>query len=85
MAQNLVRVGVPAVVAMQFKIRDETSKYFAWAFYSKILNNYSIDAAVAEARRYIMAKTNMREHEWAAPVLFMREQSGLIFDVKESR
>jgi len=85
MAQNLVRVGVPAVVAMQFKIRDETSKYFAWAFYSKILNNYSIDAAVAEARQYIMAKTNMREYDWAAPVLFMREQSGLIFDVKESR
>ena len=36
---------------------------------------------VAEARRYLMAKTNnMKEHDWASPVLFMRAHAGMIFE-----
>lgn len=80
-AQNLVRVGVPAVLAMQFKdIFDDTSIWFSKNFYSTFIKNHSIDAAVAEARRYIMAKTGLEQQDWATPVLFMRAYGEKIFE-----
>ena len=82
-AQNLVRVGIPAVLAMQFKIPDKTALWFSNIFYSTLLINYSIDAAVAEARRYIMSKTGIGQQDWATPVLFMRSYSGKLFNYEK--
>lgn len=83
-AQNLVRAGVPAVVAMQYKILDRTAALFSKVFYSTLITNYSIDAAIAQARRQIMTttRTGLGQHGWATPVLFMRAQDGRIFDVE---
>lgn len=79
MAQSLVRVGVPAVVAMQYPIPDATAVLFTKSFYSALITNYSIDAAVGETRRYLMTKSGLSQQDWATPVLFMRSHNGQIF------
>jgi len=79
-AQNLVKVGIPAVVAMQLKIPDDTAAWFSEIFYSKLLHFYSIAIAVAETRRKIMERTELDQQHWATPVLFMREGEPILFD-----
>jgi hypothetical protein len=81
-AQSLVRRGIPAVIAMQFKISDSASLVFSREFYTVLADGYPIDAAVAEARRAIYFAGN--EWEWATPVLLMRTPDGVIFDVRGS-
>lgn len=71
-SQNLVKIGVPAVLAMQIEIPDETALWFSSVFYSKFLTNYSMESAVAEARRYIMERIKLDRPDWAIPALFMR-------------
>ncbi len=80
MAQNLVRVGVPAVIAMQYPIADAAAVLFSKSFYSTLITNYSIDAAVADTRRYLMTKFGLSRQDWATPVLFMRASEGRIFN-----
>jgi CHASE2 domain-containing sensor protein len=79
-AQNLVKVGIPAVVAMQLKIPDDTAAWFSEIFYSKFLRFYSIAVAVAETRRKIMERTELDQQHWATPVLFMRDGEPIRFD-----
>lgn len=64
-AQNLVRRGVPAVIAMQFEITDEAAITFAHEFYAAIADCYPVDAALVEARKSIYIQGN--EFEWATP------------------
>lgn len=81
-ATNLVRRGIPAVVAMQFEISDGAAVTFAHGFYAALASGYPVDMAVTEARGAILAQPN--DVEWATPVLYMRSPDGLLFDVKES-
>ncbi len=83
-AQNLVRAGIPAVVAMQYKILDRAAMLFSKAFYSTLITNYSVDAAVAQARRQMMTatRTGPGQHGWATPVLFMRQHERRISNVE---
>jgi hypothetical protein len=82
-AQTLVNVGVPAVVAMQFRIFDDTAKIFSKAFYSTLITNYSIEAAVTHARMSIRRIARQDLLGWATPVLFMRTQNGAIFELEQ--
>ncbi len=79
-AQNLVKAGIPAVVAMQLKIPDDTAAWFSEIFYSKLLRFFSIAVAVAETRRKIMERTELDQQHWATPVLFMREGEPILFN-----
>lgn len=79
-AQNLVKVGIPAVVAMQLRIPDDTATWFSEIFYSKLLQFHSIAVAVAETRRKTMERTELDQQHWATPVLFMREGEPVLFD-----
>jgi hypothetical protein len=83
MAQHLVKVGIPAVVAMQYKILDDSALSFSQVFYPTLFRSNSIDAAVAEARQQIVmqAKTGLNQQDWSAPVLFMRAPDGKIFEI----
>jgi len=65
---------------MQFKIPDETAVHFSQVFYSKLLEENSIDAAMSEARKRIVEKTALDQQHWATPVLFMRKYDGILFD-----
>jgi len=83
-AQNLVRAGVPAVVAMQYPIRDTSALMFSDVFYSTLIKRYSIDDAVATTRRTLAGKLGSGQQDWATPVLFMRASEGKIFEVESS-
>lgn len=76
-AQRLVeRGGVPAVIAMSSKVKDETAYRFAGSFYQALADHLPIDACIGEARKALAAKNNP---EWGTPVLYLRAADGQIF------
>jgi hypothetical protein len=82
-AQSLVQQGIPAVLAMQFKITDQAAITFASEFYGSMADYYPVDAALSQARLAIRGEGN--HLEWATPALYMRSTDGRIFDSGESR
>jgi len=77
-AATLVRSGIPAVVAMQYEITDRAAIEFSRSFYDAVADGLPIDAAVAEARTAVKMRSAL---EWGTPVLYMRSEDGLIFDI----
>ncbi|MDX2160167.1 MAG: CHAT domain-containing protein [bacterium] len=80
-ASGIVARGIPAVVAMQFEITDRAAKVFAEEFYRAIAELLPIDSAVSEGRRAIANVVG--NTEWATPVLYMRSQTGVLFQNNE--
>jgi tetratricopeptide (TPR) repeat protein len=80
-AQQIVRYGVPAVVAMQFPVRDTIAVKLSRAFYGALAAGHAADAAVAAARKATFATGNDRE--WATPVLFSRSPNNQLFLLPE--
>jgi hypothetical protein len=80
-AQSLIQQGIPAVIAMQFRITDQASIMLAHEFYGALADGYPVDAALTEARKAI--KTEGNDLEWGTPVLYMRTPDGRIFDVTQ--
>ena len=78
-ATSLIEREIPAVIGMQFEITDRSAIVFASEFYAALADGYPVDSAMAEARKAIFADEN--DVEWATPVLFMRVQDGLLFEV----
>ena len=78
-AQQLVRQGIPAVIAMQFEVSERTAATLSREFYRSLADNYPVDAALAEARKAIY--TQGQDIEWGIPVLYMRSPDGHLFDV----
>jgi tetratricopeptide (TPR) repeat protein len=77
-AATLVRSGIPAVVAMQYEITDNAAIEFSRSFYEALADGLPVDAVVAEARTAIKMGSAL---EWGTPVLYMRSEDGLIFDI----
>ncbi len=82
-AQSLVQQGIPAVIAMQFPILEESAIKFTNEFYGAIADGFPVDAAMSEARKAIFTTGN--ETEWATPVLFMNAPDGMIFKLHRER
>ncbi len=70
-AQQLVRAGVPAVVAMQAPILATDAAELTRSFYGALGNGLAIDAAFAEARK-ALSLAAPGTLAWAVPVLVMR-------------
>lgn len=81
LASNLVRQGVPAVIAMQRPIYDSSATKLADAFYQALSLNYPLDAALDQAR---LALAAAGDPEWSAPVLFSRSRDNLLLFVPPS-
>ena len=77
-AQSLVQHGVPAVVAMQSEVTDETACRFAGQFYRGLADGLPIDACVGVARQALAAEENP---EWGTPALYLRAADGRLFGV----
>jgi len=77
-AQVLVQHGVPAVIAMQSEVMDETACRFAEKFYRGLAAGLPVDACVGEVRRALAAERNP---EWGTPVLYLRATDGRLFAV----
>ncbi|WP_339386250.1 AAA-like domain-containing protein [Calothrix rhizosoleniae] len=80
-APNLVRRGIPAVVAMQYPIFDNTAKIFADEFYRTLALGYPVDAAIQTTRNAISMEVGLDRRDFATPVLYMRARNGIILDV----
>ena len=78
-APQIVRRGVPAVVAMQYKLPIEMAKIFLENFYTSIAARKPVDWAVQWARNAISIKPEPDKRDFAAPVLYMRAEDGQIF------
>ncbi|MEM7555513.1 MAG: COR domain-containing protein [Cyanobacteria bacterium P01_A01_bin.84] len=75
---NLVRRGIPAVVAMQYKISDPTAKLFADEFYRTLALGYPVDTAIQETRNAISQDVGLDKRDFGTPVLYMRAKDGII-------
>lgn len=76
--------GIPAVVAMQFKISDPGAIRFSKVFYESLADGDPVDVAVGEGRREIYNLWYRSSSvEWAAPVLFLRAKDGQLFDLPD--
>jgi hypothetical protein len=78
-AQALVQHGVPAVIAMQSEVMDETACSFAEKFYRALAAGLPVDACIGEVRRALAAEHNP---EWGTPVLYLRATDGRLFAVE---
>ncbi|MEE1788773.1 CHAT domain-containing protein [Streptomyces sp. SP17BM10] len=78
-AANLLRAGVPAVVAMQYEITDQAAIVFASEFYERIAEGIPVDRAVTLTREDV--KMRMGSLEWATPVLFLASDKARVFTV----
>ena len=82
-AQQLVRLGIPLVVALQFDIVSERAVLLAQEFYRAMAEGYPAEAALAEARRALFEPA--APPDWSAPVLFARSADNrLVARVPES-
>ncbi len=77
-APNLVRRGIPAVIAMQYSILDSTAKLFADEFYRTLALGWPVDAAIQTTRNAISIEVGLDRPDFATPVLYMRAKDGMI-------
>jgi hypothetical protein len=70
-ALSMVYAGIPAVLAMQYRISDSAAICLSRAFYRSLATGEPIEAALAEGRQG-MHSASPDQAEWAIPVLFLR-------------
>lgn len=81
-APLLVKRGLPAVVAMQHAITDDDAILFAQEFYGELCastNSGLVDMAISRARNALWQESK-NPHAFGTPVLFMRSDTGKLWD-----
>jgi spore germination protein GerM len=76
----LLRGGVPAVIAMQFELAEDAAAELARVFYAELIAGSPADLALTEARLHLYGRYPTRL-DWAIPVLFLRADDGVLFEV----
>ena len=71
---RLAEAGIPAVLAMQGDITEETVSKFMPVFFTELQRDGEIDRAMAAARSAVG-----KQLDWWMPVLFMRLRSGRLW------
>lgn len=79
----LVRQSIPAVIAMQFAIPDDTAAEIARVFYRKLALGMQVDKALTETRRHLFNSPSNTTLDWAVPVLFMSSEEAVLFDMAQ--
>lgn len=78
-ASALVHGGVPAVVAMQYAIYDDSATAFARRFYEALAAGCRLDEAVLSGRLAIFNEGRPDDVDWGVPVLYLRSRDGRVF------
>ncbi len=80
-AAALMQAGIPAVVAMQFRVWDDAAIAFARALYRALAAGLSLDEAVSLGRLQVFNLVHPRQdgfwREWGVPVLYLRAGGAL--------
>ena len=82
-APALARSGVPAVVAMQFRVRDDKAVAFSRRFYENLAAGGSIDTATTAGRLAMFDSKNEYSRDWGAPVLYLNANEGRLIPKPE--
>jgi hypothetical protein len=77
-ARRLVRIGIPAVIGMQFAISNTASTVFSRELYAALVAGEPVEAALAEARKAMDDKSGL---EWATPVLYVQSAHGVLWQL----
>lgn len=79
-APALIERGIPAVVAMQHPIVDQSAIAFSEMFYSSLARGLSVDEAVSAGRLAKLSRSyEGANFEWGVPVLYLRSTDGVLF------
>jgi hypothetical protein len=78
-AAMLVRCGISAVAAMQFRVSDRAAIAFPRGFYTALAAGRSVDEAVRSGRIAILGAPHSLE--WVTPVLYLRGHTSHLFDM----
>lgn len=76
-ADELLQLGQPAVLAMQYNVEVETASRFVAGLYQGLLQGHSLSEAVQSGRHHLFITSNQGRpdhqttvHDWLVPVLF---------------
>jgi len=83
LAPHLIRLGVPAAVAMQDSITMQDARIFFYEFYHTLLNDGCIDVAVSRGRQVLREQGAL--DNWSIPALFSRLRGGRLWRVDPLR
>jgi hypothetical protein len=78
LALPLLKVGIPAVLAMQFDLADQAAANLTRVFYTALAAGVAVDVALSEARLELR-ESHPRRLDWVVPVLFLRSDDGVLF------
>ncbi|HEU5089870.1 MAG TPA: CHAT domain-containing protein, partial [Roseiflexaceae bacterium] len=84
-APGLVAAGVPAVVAMQFAVAEESTTTFATEFYRALARGWPIDACVSEGRKALLDLGSGASMDWGIPVVYSRAADGMLWSLPDAR
>lgn len=83
-AAQMLQAGLPAVIAMQYEIRDDAAIEFAQFLYEELVAGNcpgAIDAAVALGRSSLYA-LNPGDFSYGTPVLWLNADNGIVFSAE---
>jgi hypothetical protein len=84
LAAAMLRARIPAVLAMQTKIRDDLAAAFSAAFYRALVAGFPLDYAAAVGRLAIRnAAGGSSVIDWGVPVLYARSTARPLFQPVE--
>jgi hypothetical protein len=83
-APALMRAEVPAVIAMQYRVRDTNAATFIATVYRLLLYGYSLDEAVQRGRLTLFSTVGLEDRDWGVPVVYLRAKDSFLFQRKEA-
>ena len=78
-ASALLGVDIPAVIAMQADVHDDSAICFARRFYSALAEGKPLDTAVVDGRLEIVNQLGRDERDFAVPVVYLEAFDGAVF------
>jgi len=77
LAESLARKGVPAALAMQYSVLDESATQFAYTFYRALASGHPVDASLVEARLAMKNAPGSNGIDFATPILYQLDPNCL--------
>ncbi|MBK4729952.1 CHAT domain-containing protein [Oxynema sp. CENA135] len=83
-AAHLMLQGIAIVIAMQYKIANQTASRFVGDFYDEIIKGHPVDVAVQQARFNLSLDKGYEQKDFATPILYMNSRDGYLFSRAET-
>ena len=75
-SSDLIRMGIPAVVATQFPVSNQACEAFSRTFYQGLIRSGNVESAVVQGRKELFCDGSV---EWASFSLYLQAKSGKLF------